>query len=679
MILISFIMNNIQIFTWVLSFIIITGSVNATELNVKVKTILDYKCPNGQGVRFLVSKLNMSGLMNKKIHFGMQVAQNAQWLKDTWVGFPPQVVKFDPAYWKSLGHFCFPYKLLQDAGADKGTPFVASFFVMDTDANKVLGRKDIGFSMKALVNFVKGARVSCNWKNKGKWYPGKVAKVKGKKIYIKYDDGDKETTTHSSCVALDSGSSAGETMVTVNVQGPQAYEDYKKKKKNLKIWERAQYAIKIMQLLGNIGDIKFAAPVPPTADGKKKQAEAKTKMETVEKQVYTQAKATAQQEKASGKAAIEKSGQQEAASAEKQLTTETQTTKKTATAQAKAQTEKEETQVVKQQEQKLTQEEKKAEQEIEKETVESEGKIEKEINAGKNAGGLCATCKKAVEKLDQMSRQQLEKAAQFAKDEAKKRIEAAAAAVKEQTTGVLDKKAEALKATIKGKVEAQANALSAQTQAKINATAKAGVTAAVGKMPADLKPYAAQYQEPVIEKIELKAQEEVDGVFNEASGRIVNFADSKIDGVMAKVTGPINDKIDAEAEKVIKAAHEKIDKAKALVLAELDKKKADALKRIDKACKGKASQAKNDVNFKLVYLKKDSFYGYLKLHRTDPSGKFTGCEMEYKDSARWIRDGYAKCTDTIKVSIKSTAITWRAKLTGNKVTQYSNEVVVPKR
>jgi ribosomal protein L35AE/L33A len=37
-----------------------------------------------------------------------------------------------------------------------------------------------------------GTRVVANWKNKGKFYKGKVGEIKGKKVLILYDDGDRE-------------------------------------------------------------------------------------------------------------------------------------------------------------------------------------------------------------------------------------------------------------------------------------------------------------------------------------------------------------------------------------------------------------------------------------------------------------------------------------------------------
>jgi len=46
-------------------------------------------------------------------------------------------------------------------------------------------------------NIAIGDRVFGNWKDRGKYYSGKVITRKGKTIQIKYDDGDEETTTIS--------------------------------------------------------------------------------------------------------------------------------------------------------------------------------------------------------------------------------------------------------------------------------------------------------------------------------------------------------------------------------------------------------------------------------------------------------------------------------------------------
>jgi len=42
-----------------------------------------------------------------------------------------------------------------------------------------------------------GSKVFTNWKKKGRYYSGRVTQRKGDRIHIRYDDGDKETTTIS--------------------------------------------------------------------------------------------------------------------------------------------------------------------------------------------------------------------------------------------------------------------------------------------------------------------------------------------------------------------------------------------------------------------------------------------------------------------------------------------------
>lgn len=46
-----------------------------------------------------------------------------------------------------------------------------------------------------------GSAVSCKWKNGGTWYPGVIAEKTGSKVFINYNDGDKEHTTLSKCRA----------------------------------------------------------------------------------------------------------------------------------------------------------------------------------------------------------------------------------------------------------------------------------------------------------------------------------------------------------------------------------------------------------------------------------------------------------------------------------------------
>ncbi len=44
-----------------------------------------------------------------------------------------------------------------------------------------------------------GTRVNCNWKNGGKYYWGKIGKIDGEDVYIRYDDGDTENGKIKQC------------------------------------------------------------------------------------------------------------------------------------------------------------------------------------------------------------------------------------------------------------------------------------------------------------------------------------------------------------------------------------------------------------------------------------------------------------------------------------------------
>ncbi len=48
-------------------------------------------------------------------------------------------------------------------------------------------------------NWAVGTRIECNWKNKGKWYPGVISAANGKRLSVNYDDGDSETTQTALC------------------------------------------------------------------------------------------------------------------------------------------------------------------------------------------------------------------------------------------------------------------------------------------------------------------------------------------------------------------------------------------------------------------------------------------------------------------------------------------------
>ncbi len=69
-------------------------------------------------------------------------------------------------------------------------------------------KETILFAMLALLaapafaDFKVGDAVECNWKNGGKNYPGRVAAIDGGKLFIHYNDGDKEHTTGAMCQPL---------------------------------------------------------------------------------------------------------------------------------------------------------------------------------------------------------------------------------------------------------------------------------------------------------------------------------------------------------------------------------------------------------------------------------------------------------------------------------------------
>lgn len=54
-------------------------------------------------------------------------------------------------------------------------------------------------STSAFADFKVGDSVECNWKNGGKNYPGRVAAIEDGKLFIHYNDGDKEHTTAAMC------------------------------------------------------------------------------------------------------------------------------------------------------------------------------------------------------------------------------------------------------------------------------------------------------------------------------------------------------------------------------------------------------------------------------------------------------------------------------------------------
>lgn len=63
-----------------------------------------------------------------------------------------------------------------------------------------------------------GDRVQCNWKGGGTLYSGRVASVSNARIFVHYDDGDKENTTTSMCSVISHSNPVG-TRVTCNWKG----------------------------------------------------------------------------------------------------------------------------------------------------------------------------------------------------------------------------------------------------------------------------------------------------------------------------------------------------------------------------------------------------------------------------------------------------------------------------
>jgi hypothetical protein len=59
--------------------------------------------------------------------------------------------------------------------------------------------------------FAVGSRVSCNWKDYGTYYNGRVTRKSGNSVHIKYDDGDEEDTNISKCRLAGSDSAAAES------------------------------------------------------------------------------------------------------------------------------------------------------------------------------------------------------------------------------------------------------------------------------------------------------------------------------------------------------------------------------------------------------------------------------------------------------------------------------------
>ncbi len=77
----------------------------------------------------------------------------------------------------------------------------------------------LGTSSAFAVTYEVGDKVECNWKSGGKYYPGRVNAAEGSKLFIHYNDGDKEHTTASKCRPLeDADADAGPMKVGSRVE-----------------------------------------------------------------------------------------------------------------------------------------------------------------------------------------------------------------------------------------------------------------------------------------------------------------------------------------------------------------------------------------------------------------------------------------------------------------------------
>ncbi len=74
--------------------------------------------------------------------------------------------------------------------------------VLDADVKVSFDDGDVLMVRKSQVrslDWTRGSRLQCNWKNKGKYYPGTVQGMQGEEIELLYDDGYRELMTVSRC------------------------------------------------------------------------------------------------------------------------------------------------------------------------------------------------------------------------------------------------------------------------------------------------------------------------------------------------------------------------------------------------------------------------------------------------------------------------------------------------
>lgn len=77
--------------------------------------------------------------------------------------------------------------------------------IQSVQGDKLVITYDDGDKETLYVNSVRpydwkiGSAVECNFRNGGKWYPGRIRALNGASVSIAYDDGDKENTTTGRC------------------------------------------------------------------------------------------------------------------------------------------------------------------------------------------------------------------------------------------------------------------------------------------------------------------------------------------------------------------------------------------------------------------------------------------------------------------------------------------------
>lgn len=496
---------------------------------------------NGKkAIRVGLNDIQISGMKGKPFYMGINIRQDNKWLKGMWVASSIFTPGYDPAaYNGEVVWFTYTYEAIE-AQSDITKPYEIWAYVID--------KANMDNSFERPVNITFGS-ASVN-----------------------------TSTAAQPPVAAPSGSYTSNHATN-------------KKKSRL---ERLKSYSSILSQLGAVGQLKVNINPPADPVQRQKFTAAKSTMESKETKVHASVKSTvADKQQTAAKTKLDASGQTQAQQAETQAKQkgeaeqqaaeqskekiDTQTAPKAQEAQAKVDTEG-----------------KKGEAEVEAEAAKQEAEVEKAQQGGKNQSemsGICGACQRAIDAADKKARELVDQGVDAAKSEIKKHIEAAAERLKKETTGRLDAKAAELKAGIKTRVEGEAEKLSTEAGAVIETNVKTQVASAVAAVPADQKPYAQQFQEPVEDKINTLLQKQVDDALEEASGRIVKFGDDKIDAVMAKITGPINDKIDAKAKEAVEFAHKKIDDGKALALKKLDEKKAQLSAKLKAKCDKKPAQA----------------------------------------------------------------------------------------